>query len=243
MPWNGGHVAAAAFAYQTPLTPCEKTHSDAANAHAAARWIADSNGFHGAASDFDAGSAHALATVVLLSISTPNWRDAEPGQFIVLSDCIYRKETDDSWWLVGTGTHRSTSDLNELGPTLLVPATAAPEPVGLTADDPRWKDGAKVRGEFTEGKGGAVEGVLDYWAASGQWFIDYGDEDACYRADVFPVLYLIAEAPDPEVVDRRNVLRQALADARLDDWTDAELDDILFGLDARNFPITKRADA
>jgi len=109
-----------------------------------------------------------------------------------------------------------------------------PEPVLLTADDPRWRDGAKVRGEFADGKGGAVEGILSLWSNSNKWFVDYGDEDACYRADVFPGLILLAEAPDPDA-DKRQAIIETFNGLSLANWPmrDAEAGNILAGLRER----------
>lgn len=65
------------------------------------------------------------------------------------------------------------------------------EPVLLTADDPRWRDGAKVRGEFADGT--AIEGILI------RREIRYGDPDYYYLyTGNLAAVYLLAEAPDPD---------------------------------------------
>lgn len=92
--------------------------------------------------------------------------------------------------------------------TLLAPATATPEPVRLTADDPRWKDGAKVRGEFADGSAveGAVDGKRVLYAQ-----IQPSLGTFYWERAMFDVIYLITEAPaaeDPRV----EVLAEALHD-------------------------------
>ncbi len=80
-----------------------------------------------------------------------------------------------------------------------------PAPVLLTADDPRWKDGAKVRGEFADGT--AVEGWLTR-RGSKRWAITYGD--AFQYAECYPVIYLLAEAPADPDAERTELLAAAL---------------------------------
>ena len=73
-----------------------------------------------------------------------------------------------------------------------------PAPVLLTADDPRWRDGAKVRGEFADGS--AVEGILRdgvLWVALMLGGFSFGEMSA---------VYLIAAAPDPDADKRQAVI-------------------------------------
>lgn len=163
---------------------------------------------------FDAGCAHALATVTPRTISTAAELAALPvGQKV--EDCDgdgYTKNKNGEWecysvdhrrvWISGT--------LAMYAPlTLLVPATAAPEPVRLTdPDDPRWKDGAKVRGEFSDGSAieGAVDGKRVLYAQ-----IQPSLGTFYWERAMFDVIYLITEAPaaeDPRV----EVLAAALHD-------------------------------
>lgn len=162
---------------------------------------------------FDAGCAHALATVTPRTISTESELDALPvGQKV--EDCDgdgYAKNKNGEWECYSVDHRRVwiSEALAMYAPlTLLVPATAAPEPVRLTADDPRWKDGAKVRGEFADGSAveGAVDGKRVLYAQ-----IQPSLGTFYWERAMFDVIYLITEAPaaeDPRV----EVLAAALHD-------------------------------
>jgi len=59
--------------------------------------------------------------------------------------------------------------------------TDVPAPILLTAGDPRWRDGAKVRGEFADGS--AVEGILRdgvLWVALMLGGFSFGEMSAVY---------------------------------------------------------------
>jgi hypothetical protein len=77
----------------------------------------------------------------------------------------------------------------------LVASQATTEPVRLTADDPRWRDGAKVRGEWEDGS--AVEGILAKSRTSGEWLVLYLEACTTWTSR-FTAVFLLAEAPDPD---------------------------------------------
>ena len=92
---------------------------------------------------FDAGCAHALATVTPRTISTESELDALPvGSVVTDGDRdAWQKNRDGEWVMCGCeGAYSSRhvfSDTADIGPaTLLVPATAAPEPVRPDDDPP-----------------------------------------------------------------------------------------------------------
>jgi len=124
--------------------------------------------------------------------------------------------------------HQADAIIEALGLPASPPVTA---PVLLTADDPRWRDGAKVRGEFADGS--AVEGILI------RREIRWGDPDYYYLyTGNLAAIYLIAEAPDPDADDIASLLRigdrwsqiglggditrSILADLRADGWNRAD---------------------
>jgi hypothetical protein len=98
-------------------------------------------------------------------------------------------------WLLFAGSVNGNG-----GPYTLVydpswqPAPPVPAPVLLTAEDPRWRDGAKVRAEFADGT--AVEGVLRLRTEA--WVVLYRNNCSSVWADEFDRVYLLAEAPDPD---------------------------------------------
>lgn len=165
---------------------------------------------------FDAGCAHALATVTPRTISTESELDALPvGSVVTDGDRdAWQKNRDGEWVMCGCEDAYSSrhvfSDAELKHPvTLLVPATAAPEPVRLTADDPRWKDGAKVRGEFADGSAveGAVDGKRVLYAQ-----IQPSLGTFYWERAMFDVIYLITEAPADPVDPRVELLAAALHD-------------------------------
>ena len=111
---------------------------------------------------------------------------------------------------------------------LLVPA--APKPVRLTADDPRYRDGAKVRGVYEDGT--AVEGfVRDHVLVAGDC-----TTNAIYRNRVyFTAVYLLAEAPDPDA-ERLSAVVEWLGQHGV---TTSDSRDLLTLLDS----VVKRADS
>ena len=125
----------------------------------------------------------------------------------------------DRWCLAVTGDtpeRRTAMDMGGWFPmTLLAPASPpVPAPVLLTADDPRWRDGAKVRGEFADGS--AVEGILL------RREIRWGDPDYYYLyTGNLAAVSLLAEAPDPDAELRHRIVT-ALNEATTDGYTDAE---------------------
>jgi len=96
----------------------------------------------------------------------------------------------------------------------------------ITTDDPRWRDGAKVRGEFRDGS--AVEGTLEMSAAEGGWWIVYLLECSTWVTE-FTTVYLLAEAPDDD---------EPILDAlRVGGFVDAQL----ASLRAAGYDVVKRA--
>ena len=118
----------------------------------------------------------------------------------------------DSGWLCEVHTHHTcgSTDPHEPGCGLVPLVNLAelegwpepvPAPVLLTADDPRWRDGAKIRGEFADEsavEGRIRDGVL--WVALMLGGFGFGEMTA---------VYLLAEAPDPDA-DRLHVLNEWL---------------------------------
>ena len=107
------------------------------------------------------------------------------------------------------------------------------KPAWITTDDPRWRDGAKVRGEFRDGS--AVEGTLEMSAAEGGdppggWWIVYLLDCSTWVTE-FTTVYLLAEAPDDD---------EPILDAlRVDGFVDAQL----ASLRAAGYDVVKRASA
>jgi len=124
-------------------------------------------------------------------------------------------------------------------PALLAPASPPiPAPVLLTADDPRWRDGAKVRGEWPDGS------VCEGWLQSltilpGKWFIKHGGCGGSVDVD-HVLVYLITEVPDPDA-DVRDVLHDAFAAPSIAELDDDELDHVLRNVRAAGYDIVKRA--
>ena len=119
---------------------------------------------------FDAGCAHALATVTPRTISTESELDALPvGSVVTDGDRdAWQKNRDGEWVMCGCeGAYSSRhvfSDAELKHPvTLLVPATAAPEPVRLTdPDDPRIRVGALVQSDSHDSIGGYSTVIYRY---------------------------------------------------------------------------------
>ena len=111
---------------------------------------------------------------------------------------------------------------------LLAPASPpVPAPVLLTADDPRWRDGAKVRGEFEDGS--AVEGIVEGGSLAA------GSQSTCgiYRnRGHFAAVYLIAESPDPDA-DVRQALVEIMTGIGVHDLTTDEADQVIICLRER----------
>ena len=104
-----------------------------------------------------------------------------------------------------------------------------PAPVLLTADDPRWRDGAKVRGEFADGS--AAEGFV-----SGNFVNVSHDINGCaWPRRVFTAVYLIAAAPDPDA-DTLEVLNRAYNDQ-------CNIGEMLDEIRAAGYDVVKRADS
>jgi len=241
-----GYIAA----HLEPATPSmTEGHSPAAAAYAASRWVVDSNGYHEAALAFDAALASARQPVRVL-ITTESERDALPTGSVAA-----RFHTDGSTpsvsvrgtegWLMATEQltpliyHDGRDRVgNRMAPlTLLVPATAVPaEPVRLTdPDDPRIKDGARVRYQIDATIGKHDGDTAARWVKS--WI---GTTDA--------EVYLLAEAPDPDA-DAITVLTEASCEAwsslRPDDQVESDPDwyrAVLATVRAKGYDVVRRAE-
>jgi len=188
------------------------------------------------AAAFDAGAAS--VTVRAEPITT--YRQPER----VLTTSEFLRTAEDALVRDKHGNIRSirSARVTDDGPYVLVydptaPASPpVPEPVLLTSEDPRWRDGAKVRGVFADGT--AVEG----------WVDDSGQGRLCvpraYIPDVashtwwrtrFAAVSLLAEAPDP---DADVVVR--LVEVGLEDGDRAR--DLLTDLRAAGYDVVKRAE-
>jgi hypothetical protein len=192
-------------------------YSDAAKKYAGTRYREGVSivGGREAARAFDAGHAAALATVAPVQprvLTTAEELDA------LGVGCIVLDRENDSWhrhqydWKCATSNYdrpdRYLPCRLVYDPTAPVPATT--EPVRLTADDPRWRDGAKVRGEFADGS--AIEGTLHAYKRAE---IHYREDNGFMYADAFARVYLLAEAPDDD---------EPILDAlRVDGFVDAQL--------------------
>ena len=98
--------------------------------------------------------------------------------------------------------------------------TDVPAPILLTAGDPRWRDGAKVRGEFADGS--AVEGILI------RREIRWGDPDYYYLyTGNLAAIYLLAEAPDPDADVVANLVCELVEIDDSREWTTVEARRIL----------------
>ena len=151
---------------------------------------------------FDAGCAHALAMVTPRTISTAAELDALPEKAAVLDSAgdAWQEKFGEWGWARGNLLLTAARLVEEYAPlTLLVPATAAPEPVRLTdPDDPRIKPGAVI--EFRADRTIVDDGDP---AANGQWSLS-----ALHNAMAGGLIgsigfgerefILLAEAPDPD---------------------------------------------
>jgi len=216
---------------------------------------------------FDAGCAHALATVTPRTISTESELDALPvGSVVTDGDRdAWQKNRDGEWVMCGCeGAYSSRHVFSdaELTPkwaivepadpqpvTLLVPATAFPEPVRLTdPDDPRIRVGALVQSDSHDSIGGYSTVIYRYLLDDKPTVDGFTCGTVAYvRAQIAggsKNYSLLTEAPDPRV----ELLAEALHDrggwlgehvghtsSTLDDYRDAARD-LLARLDS------KRAD-
>ena len=189
------------------------------------------------AAAFDAGVAHERSQSKPRTISTAAELDALQKRTVVIGDSgwAWEKRLDNYWYGEGGYVARTSSAIaTNYGPfTLLVPASeSAPEPVRLTdPDDPRWKDGALVRGEFKDGS--AIEGYLE--TDKRLRFIRYGEIDPgtwyINLDNEVPKVYLLAEAPDDD--------EPILAALRVGGF----VADQLAALRAAGYDVVKRADS
>ena len=98
-----------------------------------------------------------------------------------------------------------------------------PVPARLTdRDDPRIRDGARVR--------------LDITIGGPSWYAD----EVCEWVDGDEPVYLLAEAPDPDA-DMRDVLHDALSGPLLAELNDDELNHVLRNVRAAGYDVVKRA--
>jgi len=201
--YDAGHAAA----YREPATfTITEGHSPAAAAYAATRWVVDSNGYHEAAQSFDAGAGAAGVTVRAEPITTAAHLDALPvGSIVLNGDGRPWWKHEGEWWLAGSDmtNARNARGVRGVCTTMTLvydptrPASPpVPAPVLLTADDPRWRDGAKVRGEFEDGS--AVEGRLSIRPSVTE-IVYYQGGRGVRRCSA---VYLLAEVnPDADVLD------------------------------------------
>jgi len=219
------------------------TYSPAAEKYASDWFAPDTVMWHELARTYDAALASARQPERVL-ITSESERDALP-----MGSVVARFHTDGSTpsvsvrgtegWLMATEQltpliyHDGRDRVgNRMAPlTLLVPATVVPaEPVRLTGPDPRWRDGAKVRGEWPDGS--ACEG----WLSSlpilpGKWFIKHGGVGRSVDVDQVTV-YLLAEAPDPDA-DTRQALIEIMTGIGVHDLTTDEATQVIMGLRER----------
>ena len=116
------------------------------------------------------------------------------------------------------------------------PAPPVPAPVLLTADDPRWRDGAKVRGEFPDGS--AVEGTAE---ALDTLYVSGNGSHLRFSRFRFAEVHLLADAPDPDT-DLVDVLQSAL-DPDFGYWTWRGVRELLKAIRSSGYEITKAAEA
>lgn len=209
----------------------EPHYSDAAREFASTHYREErSIGWHEVASAYDA----ALATLQPCTITTAAELDALPWKSAIRdrdgSIWFKRDRDDDECWMLDIGTDWETSQwVSQFGPlTLLAPVPAAtPEPVRLTPEDPRWRDGAKVRGEFEDGS--AIEGII-----TRGYRIDGGAKVFQYSVprSYFTAIYLLAEAPDPDA-EKRQAIAEVVGSLCGVDITDGDCGEILTGLRER----------
>lgn len=207
------------------MTDYPNASSDAANAYATSYaraggyrpWSPRHSEF---AAAFDAGCAHALATVTPRTISTESELDALPvGSVVTDGDRdAWQKNRDGEWVMCGCeGAYSSRhvfSDAELKHPvTLLVPATAAPEPVRLTdPDDPRIRVGALVQSDSHDSIGGYSTVIYRYLLDDKPTVDGFTCGTVAYvRAQIAGGsnnYSLLTEAPDPRV----ELLAEALHD-------------------------------
>ena len=194
---------------------------------------------------FDAGCAHALATVTPRTISTESELDALPvGSVVTDGDRdAWQKNRDGEWVMCGCeGAYSSRhvfSDAELKHPvTLLVPASeSASEPVRLTdPEDPRIKPGARVR---------VVKDRTivdrDCWTGSevGGHFIAswlFGPDDGASKHEV----HLIAEAPTPD--PDAELVTTLFRTPNGSDWHPDDIGAIVALIRTAGYDVVKRAD-
>ena len=224
------------------------TPSDAAKAYASRPQMSGDCG-DSIRRAFDAGCAHALATVTPRTISTESELDALPvGSVVTDGDRdAWQKNRDGEWVMCGCeGAYSSRhvfSDAELKHPvTLLVPATAFPEPVRLTdPDDPRIRVGALVQSDSYDSIGGYSTVIYRYLLDDKPTAGGFTCGTVAYvRAQIAGGsrnYSLLAEAPTDPDAGAREALTYAADGARLGD------DDMLGRLRHHGYDITKRADA
>ena len=156
---------------------------------------------------FDAGAASVTYRQPERVLTTAAELDALPkGAVGRCGLVVYQRISNILWGKIDTTLRYESEAILRHGSLTLVydpswqPAPF-PAPVLLTADDPRWRDGAKVRGEFADGT--AVEGTLHGYRRGE---IRYRDDQSFTYADACVRVYLIAAAPDPDADKRQAVI-------------------------------------
>lgn len=217
-----GYDAGLADAFATPSTPAAtEGHSAAANAYAATRWVVDSNGYHEAAEAYDAALATVTPAPRPRTITTAAELDALPGGSAVRGGdgWVYQCNHASTAWYLGLRSEPMTSEqvAQDAPLTLLVPATAVPEPVRLTdPEDPRIKPGARVRNvaDFTVAPGFGSE--YDEYGLNGV-------RDCIREHDDNESWFLLAEAPEDPDADVLGRIKAAFLTNRALDEVVAEV--------------------
>jgi len=160
-----------------------------------------------AAAAFDAGAAGATAQAE--PITTAAQLDALPyGRVVIGAKSALsarphpwiKIDSGDAWTCVHDAHRTSASILADSGPlTLLAPVSPpVPEPVLLTADDPRIKVGALVEITSTKGKREGASVTYRNFVTDtprSAWCVDEIRDEITKGA----TFVLLAEAPDPDV--------------------------------------------
>lgn len=217
------------------------TYSPAAQAYASRWWVAETNMWHelGRTYDaaFDAGAA-SVAQPTPRTLTTAAELGAIEGTDAVLCDAtgqVWR--WGGGWWRMTGDDDGFTSvyvtEKHRLPLTLLVPATAAPEPERLTdPDDPRIRAGALVETTYPSDDGESVTyrhrivaDVCNIW--------DVHRVRERVASALMPIL-LIEEAPDPDPdADARTAVAEVVGELCGVDITDGDCGEILKGLRER----------
>lgn len=228
-------------------------YSDAARAFARENFPPDSPSSHSAAFGYDAGHAAALVTVTPAptprTITTAAELDALPEGSVVRDreGDVWIKGDDedhngDEWY--GTKYNRSTAFNSEwvadYGPvTLLVPATAAPEPVRLTdPDDPRIQVGALVSYDackYPDGTWVTYRYALKDGHPSIQGTVGYVRKNVAHGG-----WSLLAEAPEDPDAEKRQALADLFHDELGVNLSDSDMSSLFRSISHLGYDVVKR---